>query len=655
MWNFQLPDTEWCEPDEPEKLQEIVNAVSDADTVALDTETTGLVRWKDTPLFWSLSWRTSQGGYRRLAMPSSTLGAFTQVFADPYKTWVFANAKFDMHILANFNFYLEGRIADTNVMHALLYEEQPHDLKYMAQHILGFTWKDFKDTFKMTKGDSAQDLLMKVYYENPSLLAEYAANDAYGTLRLYEELEQQLADARTHSLYHDEDGSRWGGYAINTLWDLFFKVETKFTRVLWKCERNGIKVNKEYLESIRQPAADEIQDLEKQITKKIGRRLNFNSPVQLRKYFIDELGLKPVAFSKGGKTGVRNPSINEAFLDHYKHEVEAAALLLKHRELSKLHNTYIVGLYDHLDPHDRVHCKYNQDVARTGRLSSSDPNMQNIPRPDNDKFALRGAFIAEKGYKLVVADYEQLEMRLLGCASLEPKLLEIFASGKDIHTGNCELVYGIPYEDIVKAKKIDKEVKHKKLPPEALTDHLKMCLKKRNDIKIIGFGLNYGMKEKKLARNLGCSEQEAAEVIERYMDTYPAVRQFYEEAVEVVRETGFAFTVLGRRRYLPEILSYSNMSRWQAERQATNVPIQGSAADAAKLAMIAADDENFEYHYGAKMLLQVHDEIAWECPEETVEEMSVAAKEVMEHPFPEDLAVHLAVDLGVGDSWMEAK
>jgi len=649
-WNISLPDSEYFDHESP-GLQNLINEVAAQKELAIDTETTGLIRWKDLPLYWSLAW-----GERRVTLNASTLHFFKAVFDDPSKRWILANAKYDAHILANVGILFAGELADTQVMHALLYEERSHRLKDMAIHLLGWRWSDFQDTFgKIGKRQSASDVIKKAEHENFNLLVEYAANDAWGTLNVYRELRQQLQDAHTDSLFRDKPPY------IETLWDLYTKVELPFTKVLWRCERNGILIDQQYLQDIAPRALEEIAGLEKQIVKEAGYLLNPNSPLQLRKYFFEEYRaangatLRPVKMTQGGKSGVRVASVDSDFLAHYANEVPMAGLLLRHRELSKLHGTYVVGLNSVCDTHGRIHTSFNQDIARTGRLSSSDPNLQNIPRPDNDKWKLRGAFIAPPGYKLVVADYEQLEMKLLACASLEPGMISVIKNGWDIHMGNASIIFGIPYDEINEARTIDKGVKSGELPEEALTPRVHECLLARSASKTLGFGLVYGMGHKKMAHALNITPEDALSKIAQFKQAYPAVDSFTREAVEEAEELGYAFTILGRRRNVSQMMSSRKDERLQGERIAVNTPIQGSAADVAKMAMILCDQAQLETRFGARMLLQIHDELVFECPTDAVPAVMEEVREWMEHPFFEDLVVPLKVAMGSGASWLSAK
>ncbi len=361
-WQIDLPKTMYFGPQvggtcpyTGAQLDAVIREVTAEKYVAIDTETTGLVKWQDIPLYWSLAWGTKS----RMTVHAQYLPYFLEAFKDSNKEWILANAKYDAHILANVGINLCGRLNDVQVMHALLYEDKPHRLKFIAQHILGWTWADFQDTFgKIGKKQSARDLIERAERENFDLLVEYAANDAWGTLLLYRELQQQLASSFTYSLFHDRPPY------INNMWDYFDKIEVPFTRVLWKMERRGILVDVDRLDKARPEAEKEINRVGRDLTKIFGRMLNLNSPDQLRQYFIEEAGLPPLKWTKGGKSGKRQPSLDADFFEHYQYDHPAAKLVLEHREYTKLHGTYIVGLRDVCDPYGRIHSSFNQDVAR---------------------------------------------------------------------------------------------------------------------------------------------------------------------------------------------------------------------------------------------------------------------------------------------------
>ncbi len=682
-WNIKMPDAEYFTLEHP-GLDGLVREIADKKEVAFDTETDGLILHKCRPYYWSMCWKSENGRERRATLPADTLGAFKSSFDDYEKKWVMANAKFDMHMVSNLGINIKGQLVDIQVMHALLFEEQPHGLKDIAASLLGWKWTDFTDTFGSMKsgtcvcgGTKAShfnqagmckktgctdfrqvgplDLLRRAEAQNMSLLIDYAANDAYGTWKIFEKLDEDLGKEDTWSLYDNS----WP--YIKTMRDYFYKTEMPFTRVLFACERNGIRANKAYLEKISPDIQKKLADLRADINKITGRMMKTSGPM-LKEYFIDECGLRALKWTKGGAKGEPQPSIDEKFLawvaDNHPRQPygEVAKLLGEHAKIQKQFSTYIEKMPSRLDHEDRVHPRLNQDVARTGRLSSSEPNMQNVTGGEKDLFKLRNSFIARKGNKLIVADYSQLEMRLLAAAAQEPAMMDIFHKNWDIHMGNVSIVYGIPYEDMVEAKKIDKLVSKGELDESAMTDYVKRCLSLRSSIKQIGFGLNYGMKEKAMAARIGCSVEEAVATIEKYMDTYPAVRAFFASAAEDTRRTGYAFTLLGRRRYLPDITARDDYTRFRAERQSSNMPIQGTAAEVCKMAMINIyEDTELRDKYGYMMCLQVHDEIVGECPEECVPIVVDRVREWMEHPFPSDIGVPLTAEIGSGDTWGTAK
>lgn len=602
-WNLTLPPAEYFTTD-TRNLDGLIRQVQDLKVLSIDTETDGLTLHKCIPYYWSISFTESNGLDRRITLNAQVLKHFKTSFSDYDKSWVLANAKFDCHMLENFGSPIKGHLIDTAVMHALLYEEESHGLKDMARTILGWKWTDFVGTFGslrsktcMCGGTEASHnnkagvckktgcsnfiqtspllLLRKAERENINLLVDYAANDAYGTWHLYKELDKQLEAATTWSLYD----KTWP--FIRTMKDYFYKTEVPFTRCLYICERNGLKVDKEYLTGLAPTVLKEMADIRFKINHLTGELINPKSKDQLIEFFCVKHGIKPRKLTKGGKSGKKKPSMDEKFLEWVADEYagtlvgETAALVSEHEKINKQYGTYIEKMPGRLDRNDRVHPRLNQDIARTGRLSSSDPNLQNVTGGEKDRFKLRNAFIAEKGHSLVVADYSALEMRLLAAGSQEPAMMEIFHKNWDIHMGNASLVFGIPYDDLKAAKKIDKLVKEGGLPDSALTDYVLQCLKARGDAKTIGFGLNYGMKEKTLARRMGCSPEEALAKIDQYMLTYPAVRRFFEAEAALAERVGYSFTMLGRRRYLPDMRATDNFTRYRAQRQSSNFPIQG--------------------------------------------------------------------------------
>lgn len=657
IWNIDVPRAEYFGPLPADPrgvvsgdLAALIRELEHELTVeiAIDSETTGLVVFSDQVLYWSLAFKN-----RRCTLHASLLPHFRHLFEDPNKIWIFAGAKFDMHMFANMGMpRFTGRVRCTQVMHSLLFEEMSHRLKDMAKHLLGWRWSDFQDTFgRITKEFPPLELIRKAERENFPLLIEYAANDAWGTLGVHNDLQPRLQSAQTHSLF------RTAPPFIETLWDLFTKVESPYTKVLWKNERNGILLDREEIGRIEPKARREIEKLEQDICKDVGWAINPGSTAQLCTYFVDYCRIPPLKLTKGGVSGNRKPSIDEGYLEHCAFEVghPVAKKVLDWRHLSKLYGTYIQGLYSFTDAFGRIHTRFNQDITRTGRLSSADPNLQNIPTSENDKWGLRALFIAPPGRELIVADYNQLEMRLLAAAAREKTMIDIFLRGWDIHMGNATMMMKIPYDEIKDAKSIDKKVKEGLLPDSYLTERVLYCLAARAKCKNTGFGLNYGMGAGKLAADLDIPRAEAEATIRLYKNTYPAVDLFFEEAVTNARQTGYSFTVLGRRRNLPSIQSSRRDERARAERQAINVEIQGTAADIMKVAQVRLDEANLEYHYGCLSLLNIHDELIHECPTETAVQAQKEITEWMEHPLFYDLDVPLTVAVGRGQNWKMAK
>lgn len=650
-WNVTMPDATWHTADtDPVALRQLINRCRASDALALDTETTGLNYMRDVPLYWSLS--GDEGGPWRACLRVDTLPFFRDVFNDDTKVWVFANAKYDTHILANVGVHLAGELHDTAVMHSLLYADQPHGLKEMVSSILLWKWNSFTDTFgKVDKNDpldSIQRRLVSAEKTDLQRLVEYASNDAYGTFQLYLQLQEILRSEYTSSIDPQ----------IDNLWDYFCKVEVPFTRVLWKCERNGEYIDREFLEKLNGPVLADIERLRREIYREAQEPLNPKSPAQLSKYFYQTKGYRVTMRTKTGA-----PSTDEEAIESLAAQGDGVAkLLLDYRELDKLYGTYVKGILGCLDVNGRVHTHYSQSQVRTGRLSSSDLNLQNIPRPDNDRHRIRRAFIAEPCNDLLVLDYDQIEMRLLAAATVtldnpegEADMIRLFLEGKDIHMGNASLVFGLPYDDLKAAKAMEKAIKeHKKLESD-LTPYMAECLLRRQQVKSTGFGLNYGMKDAKLAATLRITLDEAKDIIERYMARYPSVRKFYASCIEETRMCGYAFTILGRRRALPDIMSEKTYLRWRAERQSPNTAIQGSAADVLKRCMVLLDQEGFDKSHGVHMLAQVHDELKFEGLREALDDALPRIKEIMEHPFHRDLAVPLTVSGSIGKSWYDAK
>lgn len=596
--------------------------------VAVDTETTGLDIINDRVIIWSLCFEENS----RYCLPASVLFMFKDLFANKKHQWVFTNAKYDMHMLANMGVPIEGRVYDTLVM-SFLHDENRyglHGLKQAARIHLGIEMPSFKEVFgkKVAKGKVAEALMDKLAEDKQAAVA-YASLDAWATYMLSKVFEHKLKKEN----YKD-------------LWPFIEKLYTPFTRVLYDMERRGVLINVDYLNKLKVPLKSTIANLERDFATKTKKVINLDSPKQLQKLFFEELKRKPIKVSP--KT--RKPSVDESVLSQWADDGdELATIILERRKYKKILSTYINGLTKVAGPDNRIHTTYNQHVARTGRLSSRTPNLQNIPRKGEWGARLRDTFIAAKGKKLICLDYSQLEIRVLAHMSKDKNMIKLIKDGKDLHSGSVELMFGYPYEEVVKAKKMADE------NPEAMTEKQKEFVHLRsNVIKTIAFGLIYGMGVTKLAKSLDISIDQARHYRDLYFKPYAQVEQFIDEKHSLALSAERVDTILGRPRRLYHV-NAGGAIRAAAERQAVNAPIQGSAADIVMLAMLECANSDELKKLDAQMLLQVHDEIVFEVPEENAEKAVPIIKHLMENVLSDSLRVPLEVDGGIGDTWQKAK
>lgn len=669
LFQVDLPPAEVITLNEPDRLQALENEIRDVELLSFDTETTGLVRHKDVPLFFSTAWVSSvNNNYRRVLMPYDCLHVLDEAFADETKIWAMANAKFDMHMAANRGKIFKGDVYDVAVQHCLL-TEGDHGLKEMHVQEFGWGWPDFKETFgAIDRKVGPGPVLLKTWREDRDKLVEYASHDALGTLRLCEVFTKRLSNQKTLWSLHENCGEM-----PQSLLEYFLYVEAPFTKVLFDCERRGVKVDLEYLESQESKILEGLDIINRQATQHCNRLINLGSTQEVSEQLFEVYKIKPKRFTKNSKGGKKTPTVDEPAMKFYsdtednQEVAKFCDLVIEYRDLTKTLGTYIKGLRKFVDDNGYIHTKINQDIARTGRISSSEPNLTNIKRPDEDKYHIRQAFVSgNPDETLIVFDYEQLESRLLAAASNEASMLEIFFKNWDPHMGNAANVfkgplvqkYGreIPYEEYVKAKKIDKLVKDGQLPEAELNEFYMDLLLARSNAKTLGYGVTYGMKAKNLSRKMKCTPAQAQEMIDLYMKTYPAVEHFLDECLNITRNTGYTFSYLGRRRYLPDIGSHNAMDRWAAERQSMNSVIQGTAADVVKRAQILLARSDIEKKYGAIQRLQIHDEILFTCPKETADAAMKEIRKIMENPFPErPLVVPLSTSGGKGPAWNKAK
>ena len=502
--------------------------------------------------------------------------------------------KYDAHVLENHGIHLQGWYFDTMLASYVLNSiATRHGMDDVARLYLSH----FTTTYEQVAGKgSKQKTFNQIELETA---AHYAAEDAHVTYRLYEVLDEKLKQ-------HPE------------LINILHNIEMPVARVLTKMEENGIKLDLGFLDQLGNEFAKTIENLENEITEMAGERFNVSSPKQVGEVLFDKLGLKG-----GKKTSTGQYSTSESVLQKIDHPI--TELILEYRGLSKLKSTYTDGLLKQAnDESQRVHTSYHQALTATGRLSSTDPNLQNIPVREEIGRQIRKAFIAPEGRILLAADYSQIELRLMAHFSQDDALVHAFNHGQDVHRRTAAEVLGIALEDVTSDQ--------------------------RRQAKAVNFGLLYGMSEFGLTRQLGFSREESRAYIAQYFRRYPGIYDYMERTRQVAREQGFIETVLGRRLYTPDIMATNKMVKQAAERAAINAPLQGSAADIIKIAMIEV--EKILPKDQAKMLLQVHDELVFEVDENIADELAPKLAEVMQSVL--QLSVPLIVEVGKGHNWDEA-
>ncbi len=502
--------------------------------------------------------------------------------------------KYDAHVLENHGIELKGWYFDTMlasyVLNAVATRHGMYDVSRLyLSHLT--------TTFEQVAGKGAkQKTFNQIEIETA---AHYAAEDAHVTYRLFEVLDAKLQK-------HPE------------LVNILHNVEMPVARVLTIMEENGIELDLSFLDQLGIEFANTMANLESQITELAGQSFNVSSPKQVGEILFDKLGLKG-----GKKTATGQYSTSESVLEKIDHPI--TELILDYRGLSKLKSTYTDGLLKQAnsDTH-RVHTSYHQALTATGRLSSTDPNLQNIPVREEIGRQIRKAFIAPQGRVLLAADYSQIELRLMAHFSQDEALVDAFNHGQDVHRRTAAEVLGVALEDVTSDQ--------------------------RRQAKAVNFGLLYGMSEFGLTRQLGFSREESRGYIAKYFQRYPGVLDYMERTRQIAREQGFVETILGRRLYTPDIMASNKMIKQAAERAAINAPLQGSAADIIKMAMIAVDQMLPKDQ--AKMLLQVHDELVFEVDESIADELALKLADVMQSVL--QISVPLLVEVGKGRNWDEA-
>lgn len=633
--------------------------------LGLDSETTGLVKHKDVVILWSLS-----DGKHRICLPSKFIELYKEsILENPEINFDFTNAPFDAHMFANTGADVSraGEWRDTRIQSWLLNENNigGHGLKETVKAHFQRETPSFESVFgklppkkkdKVTKREivvTHGDLILTAMADPEKRLqaADYASLDAYNSTAL-RALFDQILSAQSHVMYPGMDCRTF-----------FYAIEVPYTKLLWKLERRGVTVDAGYLRSLQKPMEDEMERIRREFSREFGQLFNPNSVPQVRSFFFDHLKKTPIKLTKGGTTGIRKPSTDEEVLDEWAGVGDQwAQLLLAYRGISKIYGTYVSGLQNWIDYGYRIHTSLNQIGTVTGRLSSSEPNLQNIPRPSEDKFKIRDAFIPGAGKILIVADYAQLEMRLMAHFSGDEKMIRAIHDGIDLHCLSVSEMYGIPYDEVAAAVKAEKDFKKGKRS-QPLTEREEELLFLRQGCKQTGFGIIYGIGGPRLASNLTSmgnrvvTEEEGFALIDRWFNVFPGVRTYIEATKQELWRTGYVQTIMGRFRRFGDLRGMGRRDSSQAERQGGNAIIQGSAADVAKMAMLKVEHDPELNRLSAKLLLQIHDELMWECDDKNdiIIDVKRRAKELMEDPFGMALKVPLPVEVGHGYTWATAK
>ena len=572
---------------------------------ALDLETTSLRPVQARAVGISFSCSAGEACYIPLA--HSYLGVPDQlemdwvfeklkpVLEDPKMKKVGQNIKYDYIVLKNEGINLEGIAFDTMLASYLLNpSSRGHNMDALALEHLGLKTIQYKDVVGTASKEIGFD---EVEVERAT---EYAAEDADITWRLYKKLSGSLK-----------------GDDLN----IFEKIELPLLEVLGDMELKGMALDKSHLQKLSQKIHSLLKEKEKQIYELAGEEFNINSPKQLSVILFEKLGLPVIKKTKSGY------STDVSVLEELAAEHDLPEIILLYRQLGKLKSTYVDALQEEIfSKTGRVHTSFNQSVAATGRLSSSNPNLQNIPIRTEMGREIRKSFIAEEGNQLLSADYSQVELRILAHLSEDESLIEAFNDGEDIHTRTAIEIFGTT------AERLDAEA--------------------RRMAKAVNFGIVYGLSAFGLSRQLKIFPKDAKKFIDQYFQLYKNVKVYMEETIEAARKTGYTLTLMNRKRYLPDLNSKNRQAREAAERVAINTPVQGSAADLIKLAMINLDGEIKARNLKSRMILQVHDELVFECPPQEEEKMRALVKKEMEEVMP--LKVPLVVDMGWGKNWNDA-
>ena len=599
---FTDTKTDYRIADSADTLQQLTDALRAAGSFAFDTETTGLNPRSVDLVGISFSTAAHSGWFVPISKDNSAavFDVLRPVFSDGSLAKIGHNLKFDLSILAEQGIDVAGHCYDTMLAHALIDPEQRHNLDTLSEDFLQYTTIRFSELVPdIKKGQPIDYSSVK-----PQALADYAIEDADVTLQLWELFKAKL----------EESGQA----------KVFYEIETPLLPVLVAMEREGILMNEATLAETGKSLEGHIETLRESINAAAGREFNLNSPKQLGEILFDELKL----VEKPKKTKTGQYATNEQVLSSLAPKHPIVADILEYRQLTKLKSTYIDALPNSIDPvSGRVHTNYGQVQTSTGRLSSNDPNLQNIPVRSVQGREIRKAFIARPGWKLLSADYSQIELRILAALTEDAGLLNAFREGRDIHAATAAKIFEVGLDEVTREQ--------------------------RSTAKMVNFGIPYGISAFGLAQRLGTvSRTEAQEIINNYFAQFPGIPGYMSRMQDSAKATGYVETITGRRRYLQDINSRNGTIRAAAERNAINMPIQGTAADMIKIAMVNVQNALVAQNLNTRMLLQVHDELIFDLDPSEETKVRALVTEGMKKAL--DLKCPIEIDIGIGDNWLEA-
>lgn len=586
-----------------EELKLLVEKMMKQEIVAFDTETEGLNALETDIVGISFSWQKGIGYYLPIKNNKSVHEKSFEILRPFFESTeiikVGHNIKFDIQVLHKYNVKVSSPIYDTMVAHYLINPDMRHNLDTLSESYLNYSPISIESL--IGKKGKNQISMRDVSIDK---ITDYASEDADITLQLKSIFDKEIE--------------------VNNLSKIFYDIEIPMINVLSEMETEGIKIDTSYLEKLDKEFEEDLEKLKKEIFKKSGEEFNLNSPKQLGEILFDKLKL----VSKPKKTKTGQYSTSEEVLSSLANDHKIIEDILEWRSLDKLQNTYVKSLPNEVSSlTNRVHSSFNQTVTTTGRLSSNNPNLQNIPIRTANGQKIRRAFIPRgSDYILMAADYSQIELRVIASMSNEKNMIDAFVNNQDIHTMTASKIYNVDPENVTREQ--------------------------RGNAKTVNFGIIYGVSAFGLSQQTDLNRSESKVMIDNYFINYPGLKKYMSDQIDFARNNGYVETIMGRRRYLQNINSQNNMLRSSSERNAINAPIQGSAADIIKIAMININSELKKQSLKSKMLLQVHDELVFDVHKSEKDQIKDIVKTTMESAVK--LKVPLKIDLEFGKNWLEA-